>query len=267
MSQLARRANTFCGCCSDAQKYAINSISQAIRLQASKRSGGRAHRVALTCSKKQNPSLACKLELGNNFSLDLAAQPVCNILCCIVAASAPFLPQIQATSATVLAVILLPLATSGSCAGKQAEAGTGSAFKEPQMLPANATCHLDQTERVVQVFQKFHSRFLSLSNTHKNTPSFAYLKWRDLQATRRDRENGLAHKSNARKEKRMQKKKKNKKEPSTGCLCGSLTNLPPIDKPEWWTTGLKFKLGRTQQNNTATRRRKKERKFSRLKII
>lgn len=36
MSQLPRRANTFCGCCSDAQKYAINSISQAIRLQASK---------------------------------------------------------------------------------------------------------------------------------------------------------------------------------------------------------------------------------------
>lgn len=102
MSQLPRRANTFCGCCSDAQKYAINSIPQAIRLQASKGreeyAGGGAHRVALTCSKKQNPSLACKLELGNNFSLDLAAQPVCNILCCIVAASAPFLPQIQPPS-------------------------------------------------------------------------------------------------------------------------------------------------------------------------
>lgn len=54
---------------------------------------GGAHRVALTCSKKQNPSLACKLELGNNFSLDLAAQPVCNILCCIVAASAPSCPK------------------------------------------------------------------------------------------------------------------------------------------------------------------------------
>jgi len=33
MSQLPVRENTFCGCCSDAQKCAINSISQALELR------------------------------------------------------------------------------------------------------------------------------------------------------------------------------------------------------------------------------------------
>lgn len=129
MSQLLGRANTFCGCCSDAQKYAINSISQAMRLLGKPGDGAREQRlmcsrVALTCSKKQNPLLLRMQQLGNNFALDLAAQPVCNILCCIVA-EAPHHPSTYTLHSSnlllppALTVILLPLATSGSYAGRK----------------------------------------------------------------------------------------------------------------------------------------------------
>lgn len=180
MSQLPRRANTFCGCCSDAQKYAINSISQAIRLQASKgrEEYAEGERIGLPSHavKSKIPPLLASWSWATTFRSTW--QLSLFVIFCV--ALLQLLPLSCHKSShpphPVLAVILLPLATSGSCAGKQAKAGTGSAFKEPQMLPANATCHLDQTERVVQVFQKFHSRFFSLSNTHTNTPSFAYLK-------------------------------------------------------------------------------------------
>lgn len=60
--------------------------------------GSRRERIGLPShAVKSRIPLALMLELGN-FSLDLAAQPVCNILCCIVAASAPFLPQIHLPS-------------------------------------------------------------------------------------------------------------------------------------------------------------------------